>query len=64
MTKYWWIKERDDPQLGAYYTACGYLTVEEANRNLNPAYGSNTMLKYRTKKEYEAAIKKLVALGR
>lgn len=55
--KYFWIKERDNPQLGTYYVAMGNITTKEAKKYESPRlYGSNIMHKYDTKEAYETAL--------
>jgi hypothetical protein len=59
--KYWWIKERHNPQFkDPYYVACGQITAKEAKAHENLfLYGTNYMHKFSTKEEYEARIKEL-----
>ena len=54
--KYYWIKERHNPQLGTYYTAYGRLPFKEAMAHEKSIYGSNTMHKYATEDEYLNAL--------
>ncbi len=61
--KYFWIKERHNPQLGVYYVACGKITVKEANQMKDSLYGNNYMHKYSTEDEYEAKITELINSG-
>jgi len=62
--KYFYIKERHNPQFKEpYYVPCGQITAKEAKKNGSPLYGDNYMLKFATKKEYEAEINKLKASG-
>ena len=62
--KYYWIKERHNPQLGVYYKLYGRgLTVKEAKSMGSSLYGFNYMLKYKTEAEYNNAIEKLKARG-
>ena len=62
--KYWWIKERHNPQFkGPYYVLCGNITTKEAKRMENPLYGDNEMLRFNTKEAYEDNIKKLRDAG-
>ena len=53
--KPYWIKQRYNPQIGTYYVACGRLGVREAKKKEGSLYGSNTMLRYETVEEYQAA---------
>lgn len=62
-TKYYCIKERQNPQLGTYFVVQGQLTVKEAKRHENPLYGYNHMHKFKTRAEYEAKINELKKSG-
>ncbi len=56
--KYWWIKERDNPQFkNPYFLAYGRITVAAAKRMEEPLYGNNYMHKFDTEVGYLAAIK-------
>lgn len=57
--KYWWIKERHNPQLGVYYVAVGPLSVKDAKAMERPGYGSNYMLRFDSAREYEAKLRQL-----
>mgnify|MGYP001568133194 FL=1 len=62
--KYFWIKERENPQVGTYYVACGQITIKEAQGHERQSlYGFNIMHKYTTKEAYEAEISRLKAKG-
>jgi hypothetical protein len=61
--KYWWIKERQNPQLGTYYVACGQITVTQARMHEGAIYGSNRMHKFETKEAYEQRIVELRKQG-
>ena len=61
--KYYWIKERHNPQLGTYYVLCGQLAVKEAKLRERSIYGSNTMHKYATEKEYDDAVDLIMERG-
>lgn len=50
--KLWWIKERQNPQTGTYYVACGLLSNTAAKRMEKPIYGSNHMHAYDSEAEY------------
>jgi len=52
--KYWWIKERDNPQLGVYYRGCGNMTVNEARQYESPLYGHNIMHRFDNEAAYKA----------
>lgn len=60
----YWIKERNNPQTGVYYVACGKLSRKAVKRHERPLYGSNRMLPYPSKEGYEAAIKALKEQGK
>lgn len=62
-TKPYWIKERDNPQLGIYFVACGQLSVREARSREGSLYGSNRMLRFDSEAEYNAKLKELRAAG-
>jgi hypothetical protein len=59
----WWIKERDNPQTGTYFCACGQMSKREAKKREDPLYGSNIMRPYATEAEYRAALESLRAAG-
>jgi len=59
--QYWWIKERNNPQLkSVYFTGCGKMTIAEARQKEKTLYGSNRMLRFDTEVEYQEALNKLV----
>lgn len=58
MKKYY-IKERNNPQIGVYYIACGQLTAKEAKTKESSLYGFNFMHSFNTDKEYLAEINRL-----
>lgn len=62
--KSWWIKERNNPQLGVYYVACGQLSWTEAKRNEKPLYGSNRMLQFASEADYNGALERLRKEGK
>lgn len=65
MGKYFWIKERYNPQLGTYYVACGNTyTVKDAKKAESPFYGDNTIHKFDTETEYNAEIERLKKAGK
>lgn len=61
--KYYWIKERHNPQLRVYYVPQGRITVKEARAMERPLYGDNYMLKFNSLEEYEQKIRELKAAG-
>ncbi len=62
--KFWWIKERYNPQLGVYYVPCGQLTISEARRKENSLYGTNCMKRFETEEKYLAEVMKLKKQGK
>lgn len=63
--KYYWIKERENPQLRTYYVACGKIAMKEAQAyERKSLYGSNIMHRFTTKETYEAEISRLKAKGK
>ena len=57
--KYWWIKERDNPQFKKpYFIAYGRITVADAKKLEAPLYGRNYMHKFKTEAEYLSAIER------
>jgi len=57
--RYWWIKERDNPQFKKpYFVACGKITVAEAKKMEEPLYGRNYMHRFETEEEYYAAVER------
>jgi len=58
--KPWWIKERDNPQLGTYWVACGQLSKTEATRmERGSIYGCNIMHRFDTELEYLSKLTEL-----
>lgn len=60
---YWWIEERENPQTGTYYVACGKLTNAQAKDKEKSLYGYNTMHKFLTEEAYNLEIDKLRNAG-
>ncbi len=58
-----WIKERDNPQLGTYWVACGQLSTAAAKRKESSLYGFNIMHRFDTEKAYKARLSKLRKSG-
>jgi hypothetical protein len=52
--KYFWIKERHNPQLGVRYKACGMLPIKKAMAMEESLYGTNYMLRFASEDEYKA----------
>jgi len=57
--KYWWIKERHNPQLGLYYVACGQIPVKDARAMGRGSYGYNIMHKFSSASDYEEHLKQI-----
>lgn len=50
--KYWYIKERHNPQLGIYYIKLGNISAREASQYGDSLYGNNYILKFESESEY------------
>ena len=61
--KFYWIKERHNPQLGVYYVRMGQISVREANQHDNPLYGHNILHRYETQEQYDAELARLEREG-
>jgi hypothetical protein len=59
----YWIKERDNPQLGTYYVAMVQMSKTQAMKHESPLYGSNTMLQFSTEEIYKAKLSELTKAG-
>jgi hypothetical protein len=57
--KYYWIKQRHNPQLGTYYVPQGALPIKDAKAMERSIYGDNVMLRYASKEAYETAVRML-----
>lgn len=62
-SKYWWIKERSNPQLGTYFVAMGNIPLKEAIQHEKSLYGHNTMHRYKSKNEYDGRLAELKQSG-
>lgn len=49
----YWIKQRNNPQIGTYYVALGQLSQRDANKHKQSIYGTNAMLSYSTEELYK-----------
>ncbi len=58
-----WIKERDNPQLGKYFVACGEMSVSEAKKRNGSLYGSNTMHEFESHDLYRKRLQELHDAG-
>ena len=61
--KSFWIKERQNPQLGTYYTACGQMTKTVAKKCEQSIYGHNQMHRFDTEASYLTKLAELRAAG-
>lgn len=61
--KRYYIKERQNPQLGVYYIACGHLPKTEARRKEKSTYGHNVMRSFDTEQEYMSEVERLRKAG-
>lgn len=63
--KSWWIKERENPQLGTYYVALGELSKSKARRSSRgrSIYGASRLIELKTEVDYLKALEKLKADG-
>lgn len=59
----YWIKERHNPQLGKYYSACGQMTTKDAKRHEDALYGTNYMHRFATHDAYVEKIDELQRAG-
>lgn len=56
----WWIKERDNPQLGRYFILCGQMGQRTAKQyETGSVYGRNIMHSFDTEDAYNERIQKL-----
>lgn len=62
-TKLWYIKQRWNPQLGTYHTACGQLPKAAARRMERSLYGDNVMIPFETEIAYNARLDELRKSG-
>lgn len=61
--KKYYIKERQNPQLGTYYVACGLLSKTAAKRKESGLYGFNIMHPFETEEAYNARLTELREAG-
>jgi hypothetical protein len=59
----YWIRQRDNPQLGTYYVAEGQMSETAAKKHSRPLYGTNTMHRFDTKEDYERRLNQLKLAG-
>jgi hypothetical protein len=57
--KKWYLKERDNPQLGTYWVKCGQMSKTAAKRKESSLYGFNIMHGFDSESEYNAKIEEL-----
>ncbi len=56
----WWIKQRNNPQLGTYYVPCGQMSKTAAKGYEDSSlYGYNTMIPFDSEKKYQDELTKL-----
>jgi hypothetical protein len=55
----YYIKERNNPQLGTYYVAMGNMSKKYAKKHESPLYGNNRMIGFKDKDTYIKAIEKM-----
>ena len=55
----YWIKERNNPQLGTYFVACGQMSAKDAWKHEKPLYGVNTMHSFTSRRAYETRLLEL-----
>lgn len=61
--KSYYVKQRNNPQLGVYYVKMGQMTKKDARAHGKSIYGSNTMLEFKTLAEYETFVESLEKEG-
>lgn len=62
--KKFWIKERNNPQVGTYYVREGQLSKRAAAKIVSGTlYGSNRMIPFDTKDQMDAAYERLALEG-
>lgn len=61
--KPYWIKERQNPQLGTYFILCGQMSVKSAHAQTSSLYGTNTMRRFDTEAAYHAEVENLRKAG-
>lgn len=57
--KKFWLKKRNNPQLGVYYIKLGQLSEREAKQHAASIYGHNEVIAFNTEKEYLDKIEEL-----
>ncbi len=61
--KYWYLKRRDNPQLGTYYYRLGNISQAAAKRAGGSLYGQNNVLRFESSDELEKEIVRLIESG-
>lgn len=59
--KYWYIKERHNPQNGVSFTPLGNISKSEAKKHEKTIYGQNIIHKYESLEVYQTEISRLIA---
>lgn len=62
-TKRFYIKQRENPQLGTYFVPQGQLSKAEARSMEKSLYGFNIMLPFDSEDDYNAELARLRAAG-
>ena len=57
------IKERDNPQLGIYFVLMGKMPEKDAKKMERSAYGVNSIHRFETFKEYMIKVESLIKQG-
>lgn len=59
----WWIKERQNPQLGTYFVPMGQLSKTRAMAHEDTLYGTNVMHSFDTEGQYRQRLAQLKEEG-
>lgn len=54
-----WIKERENPQIGTYFVRMGPMSIRAAKKYENPIYGNSIMHSYDDEASYNLEIQRL-----
>lgn len=60
--KFWYIKQRHNPQLGVYHVALGNISQKEARAYEKPLYGDNLIIRFSSEAEYQRRCRELEIL--
>ena len=62
--KYWWIKERENPQIGTYFVAMGQISIKMAKSCESKClYSYAVMHRFVSKQAYDEKLASLKAAG-